>query len=732
MREVISLLFGIVDRINPACTPPTLFDSASEQLTWIVSKYPGLFDSDEIDEVQARLRFASNTVYAYTGEPHHHLSKEHREEFEKTSQPGSTERERLAEFIHFLEASDQSEAEVFQKVADEWDAINQSNIGAIVIPLVEQDLTQGLLHKFVPFVVPATLQIQVDSSTPAPETDQFNLGNIAQHDSAVILDELQEGTNAARSLSSILIRPFKRHNYAITLSVRELGVQYTGKSFGLGFAVNLVSLLSYHSMDRRYYKIESGTVFTGRTNSQGDVLPVDDEHVRTKLQGLIYSPYKRLVLPWEHERSAYAVIESMHEKSPDRNLEIIPVKQLGDVFDRRQVIAVRRFSAWKRGIKFYRRHQSVITLGLLGIVISLIGAYILFVVDFDTNPHKVVVERGVYVVKNKRGTELWTKEIEHPTYNFSPSYWEEQILYGTMWKRYAVADLDNDGSNEVLLGHAFSYHGYSDSIYCYNADGSRRWAQPVGIPTVTNENDYRQSPFRVQTIWVGVLDSTGAQRIIVSCCTDFYSNVVYIIDNEGNKLADYLHPGSLVWATVIPAPDSSGYEIVLCGAHNGYRQPVVVVLDPKYVSGTAPEQESHRFLQPKRPPAAEKYYIRFPRTQINDIYGVNPLPYPNLASMGPMGRVFNVNEAALEPPDSGLAIPTAHVFYEFTNDMKLLSIQTSSTYDKLYRAAMKSGFTSRQLGKTYFDSLKTHVEWWDGEKFINTPTMNKRYLEAKE
>jgi hypothetical protein len=48
----------------------------------------------------------------------------------------------------------------------------------------------------------------------------------------------------------------------------------------------------------------------------------------------------------------------------------------------------------------------------------------------------------------------------------------------------------------------------------------------------------------------------------------------------------------------------------------------------------------------------------------------------------------------------------------------------------LHQKLEAEGKLTKKLDKQYYEDLRKRVLYWDGEKFVKEPTMNKNYLKA--
>ena len=89
-----------------------------------------------------------------------------------------------------------------------------------------------------------------------------------------------------------------------------------------------------------------------------------------------------------------------------------------------------------------------------------------------------------------------------------------------------------------------------------------------------------------------------------------------------------------------------------------------------------------------------------------------------------------------ESLSAGLATPLTFAEIEHRLEsfdiasMKAVEVITSSAYDDLHALLLKKDAISSKLGRVYTQNLLDRIEYWDGDKYVNTPTRNRRYLKS--
>ena len=73
----------------------------------------------------------------------------------------------------------------------------------------------------------------------------------------------------------------------------------------------------------------------------------------------------------------------------------------------------------------------------------------------------------------------------------------------------------------------------------------------------------------------------------------------------------------------------------------------------------------------------------------------------------------------------------AEVFFEFDSQMHCVRARGGDEFVALHRELEKDGKLKTKIGDGYFEDLCRAVQYWDGEKFVKEPMMNRKYLSSK-
>ncbi len=241
------------------------------------------------------------------------------------------------------------------------------------------------------------------------------------------------------------------------------------------------------------------------------------------------------------------------------------------------------------------------------------GAYpqSVYVTDLDGDGHKeVLIGAGILSVFDNAGNKRWTyktggrvaylsatdKEI------FVGSYPYLYVLNtnGTLNREYKtsgmvesvyVTDLDNDGTDEIIVG--------SDKLYLFNKDGNLIWDYDTGSD--------------IHLVHAEDLDKDGYKEIMVG------SDRVYILNRDGNLEWEYPTYRSVTGLQVVDL-DGDGYDELIVGSmdHNVY----VFKVRGVYLKERKNETKSKEEME------AEVVSTTIPEEGIENQSDISPSPEP--------------------------------------------------------------------------------------------------------
>lgn len=627
------------------------------------------------------------------------------------NQPGI---ELLHSFInHHLEAEyshPRTEFSVLKSLKSDCTEILNQKDSSVYVPVVEHYLLPGQEEIFFGRVRTLTVKAIGEQKTHDELTWDFHVLGAEQPKG----NRYSEQTEAARRLISKENSITKYIFYKGAISYEMTGASHDGSSANLAVSALWYTEIQSMAGIRERYRINSSTAITGDVDSKGNIKPVEPDSIDLKVQGAFFSWCSCLVVPYDQLRKFEKKRNQLHNKYPDRNLELIPVKHLKDLFyDRRVAIFEQTGRIAHTAKKIWRQRYSIASISTI-IVLAVI-IFGLVHGPIDKNPTSYYFQGQYLILTNSNGSELKRIPIDRETveYQNSGNYHIYQPLV-------AFYDITGDDINDVVWASRGDFRSANTSeIQAYSVSGdSIIWQTEFKMEyTFPRQSAHLQTGLRTNEIGIIELDNYEVRVITLNESGIYFTSAVHSLDIfTGDIVSDYLHIGALFDMFLIDLTDNGTEEIILSGVNNAYWNAAVVVLDPLNLQGHSP-------LTPDYKPdgvdqADEVHYILIPKTVIADY--VTPVEKYNFARLILYDEVSNrvrimVQESRRVFRDTDL---TADILLYFDRSMRPAGVGTNDIYDIIARELYEEGSISTLPDYDYFESFQDSILYWDGEEFV--------------
>ncbi len=170
-------------------------------------------------------------------------------------------------------------------------------------------------------------------------------------------------------------------------------------------------------------------------------------------------------------------------------------------------------------------------------------------------------------------------------------------------------------------------------------------------------------------------------------------------------------------------------DIVLTGVNNSFERSFVAVLDPNHLEGCGPSTPDYGIENVT--PGKEKYYILAPRTEIGkrfstSKYNIPAFSYDKELSKGNIQLGFSEFNGAKRKELEG------SIIVSFAHQMRIVAVLGNDPFIKTYERLQREGIVSEPLSSAYWERVAHTARYWDGEKFVTEPTMNRNYVKGTD
>lgn len=374
-----------------------------------------------------------------------------------------------------------------------------------------------------------------------------------------------------------------------------------------------------------------------------------------------------------------------------------------------------------RVVLFIIRHPYTTTTGVVGFFVAALFLSLQLLTVKDRNLSYARAKDEFLVAYNKEGQELWRK---HMGIGYDLKNLRDRDLSLEPDEYLATIDSDNDGKSEVIATLGAIGTGQKNTIVSFRSDGSEIWRYEFHRNMIFGTEAYADK-YSVQRMMVGDFDKDGKPEVIgVAAVDTYYPTAVFKLDAaNGRLLGEYWNSSNIYFARHHDL-DGDGIEnLMFASANNGYDRAALIVIDPRAISGCSPAPPAYT---PQHVPAGTaKYYILFPPTDLKAFVTEKRCESRSIVFQNDTTFHVTVSERTSTPTSMLFG-----VMYHFNRLMECMYVDPVNPFVVFHRRLETEGKIKRNLDPAYWEELRRGVQYWDGEKLVNTPTMNKKYVEA--
>ncbi|MBK7107013.1 MAG: hypothetical protein IPH62_17205 [Ignavibacteriae bacterium] len=478
---------------------------------------------------------------------------------------------------------------------------------------------------------------------------------------------------------------------------------YIGNSLGVVLAISFIEkLLALYIADYQI-SIKPGVTITGGIDQHQNLIAISNQIISQKTEIVFYSFENIFVVPKSDEEAAKKKLSELKTEFPKRNLFIESAENIYDIFNRRNLIEIKKLSYVKKTANKLKKNwkAAIIILPLLIFV-----AYFLYR-DWDDNPANLEVTENTVFVKNKSGRVLWTNKVGFDPYR----------LPGENYLNYfqKLVDINNDGINEVILSHE-EYSELGDKsnfrrIVCFDKNKTKIWQYSFKDTITTNlqKMDTIYSSFLIDTVTI----KNKKSLVCVANNAKSYSSAIFQLDlKTGKRINSTLWNAGFFTNGLIFDFDKDGKnEIFANFVNNGYEQVGLLVIETEKLNGQCPTTSNYEY---KFLPIADlEEYILFPKTDYTH--------YINRRIEGiPLGSslLFSNENKFLINVEFGVNQVSIHYYYNYL--LNNFEIIVGNGFRVMRDSLVVHGKLKPPLTDTdeYCNLLISQIKYWNGKEFV--------------
>jgi hypothetical protein len=495
-----------------------------------------------------------------------------------------------------------------------------------------------------------------------------------------ILEQCKNSWVLALNLSKEYVKkPYKYHEVIICFDKKE-GF-YEGNSLGIALTLSFLEQILKFYNPAYIINIKEQSAFTGGVTEAGEVLCTSEEIIKRKVAAVFFSEINTFVFPKCEETYAYFALTQLKKSYPERKLKLIPVEEIKDVLNRRDVVDIKKQKLVVRSGKFVKKNK--ISFGLLTLFFLLIFFYFS---RLDRNPVSVELKGNIELVLNKYGQILLQIPISDATNR-------AQINS----QSFDFFDIDSDGVNEVFWGDNVDNLGY---IYCANIKGDtlKRYSLEQNIFFVNNQNTIKT--FLFTKLKIHRKKSTESSSLYILASSPFSLSYLLEIDLHNCKTENLLvNSGHILDFQFIDLYGDGINEIIISGISNDWEGGLFAVIDESDFDGQVILKNSN-YKTNKRILSHLKSFFIFPMSivgkQVTKDHNWNSI---NDVQINRDAKQINL---AISEGIYNNCIVQFYVIMDY--NLNILNFNTSDIYDKIAKQLYNEGSIKYRNINEYLDT----------------------------
>jgi hypothetical protein len=518
----------------------------------------------------------------------------------------------------------------------------------------------------------------------------------------------------------------KINSYNFSYSYQNKNYSYSGFSFGVALFALAYNSILINELYKTYYKFYDDVVFTGEIDENGNLLNLDSFSLKVKIETVFFSRFKKFVIPEDNIIEAKEALNQLQKKYPLRKLELIPIANIKSIFQNLEIVELCELRLKEKLKANYDRYHRTFNWAFTFTALITIAYLIInYAIPYmDKNPVYTNLKNNQFFAYNKYGNIVWRS----PTLSEQDIYLYKYDVEGRM-KRIMLTDLDGDGFNDILFLISNDKNKLMNrTLFCYNHDGSIKWETHISPKDSIYGNDYCSNDILIRMMFL--LNTNGKKEIVVNYrVCELFPDYTDKINNKGEIVSEFYNPGATRSFISYDIDNDGKHELFSGGINNDFdKSGALIVFDADFIKGRGPGYRFPRNFSN----GVMKYYLLFPRTDVGRFtnYGTSEIEGVNINDDKIIVYLKELDTFVSLKNETGLqAYTTIFTLDKFLN---VLHVETSSEFDNKYRQLVDEGkLKPVKDWKKYKEKLKSLVKYWDGDKFVNYPVLNRYYLLAK-
>jgi hypothetical protein len=352
---------------------------------------------------------------------------------------------------------------------------------------------------------------------------------------------------------------------------------------------------------------------------------------------------------------------------------------------------------------------ALILVGVVGVVLSVVpSARNLTRPSGGPNPVGAAFEAGVLRTWNADGQTVWTIPLAaSPDARLDTRLSPRSPSQG---RRIAVADLDGDASNEVLI-LGTSPSGADDKLYVFNADGRPRFTHVPGRPVTFGSDVFRG--FGANGFYLFHEPDQALSLWLTASNVPWFPSVLQQLSPRGEVLSEYWSNGHLVSLRSVTL---RGRPFLLLGGFNNERHGAsLAIIDRAQADGAAPS-ENPKYRCMDCPAGEPAEFLVFPGSDVmkEGTAGQGSAAVSDMLLAGEDDLVLTVHQFSTRVPGQTDSVEASLNYTLSAKDLSLRRLVVLWGYEVVHRSFERAGRLHHSLGSAEEAELARVLRWSRG------------------
>ncbi|MBI5216451.1 MAG: hypothetical protein HY960_11930 [Ignavibacteriae bacterium] len=604
------------------------------------------------------------------------------------------------------------------------------------IPMVEHE---PILTELPPeFATLSQLRVDVSFSPKPIQQDELHVTQFAENNKNNH-QELRSALIAAKDFFE-RVTHIKIKRKLIVRCTFEHANLIIGESLCAGLAaVIFTDLLRLHQY-KEEFSIRPDVAITGALDSSGKLLPVDSNGLKLKVEACLFSPIRFLVVPKQQckiknekfpaerdaarrQKNEYLEPSTVNHLQPTtydlKPFEIVGIENFSELFFNRRLTDSRRIPLAKQAGRKLWKHRLPIAATI--IVLLLLVIWKILYGPMDMNPVSASFAGEMMTLKNRMGEsvdvmQIGSESVNHQLHN-------PRIL--------SFLDINKDAINEVFWIEYQENTGLQTAVIkCKDISTNeilwtsllKKYFHFPKKPETKDDN------FIAGNLEIGDFDNNGTPEIILKGGSPYFHQIIVKLDaSTGEEIGCYLHIGGVGEIKMIDLENDGITEIIVPCIDQPLRSASIFILDPRFITGHSPTQGD--YITEGVKPGLERTYINIPKTIVGEAFKYQ-IKYSLcfIEDIQKKDKQFKVNVHDVNGSIGNREYYNIYTYFNF--DLSPAFVTTGDPFDMLAESLFVNKRINRLPDYEYFNEWMKTIKYWDGYQWGNTPTVNKRWLQA--